>query len=111
MLRVIAAGLAPETCSVVRVMTPHPDTALPTTSILDGLKKMHGMYSKTMGRKWAGIDKMSMLDGHYLNLPVIDDDKQIVGLVDVLRLTYATLDQVNDKLIMHIHMTQQLTYI
>ncbi|KAJ8658366.1 hypothetical protein O0I10_006051 [Lichtheimia ornata] len=74
-LRVIAAGLAPETCSVVRVMTPHPDTALPTTSILDGLKKMH--------------------DGHYLNLPVIDDDKQIVGLVDVLRLTYATLDQIN----------------
>lgn len=41
-LRVIAAGLAPENCSVVRVMTPHPDTALPTTSILDALKKMHG---------------------------------------------------------------------
>ncbi|KAI9321595.1 hypothetical protein BX666DRAFT_1903855 [Dichotomocladium elegans] len=74
-LRVIAAGLAPETCSVVRVMTPHPDTAVPTTSILDALKKMH--------------------DGHYLNLPVIDEDKHIVGLVDVLRLTYATLDQIN----------------
>jgi CBS domain-containing protein len=26
----------------VRVMTPHPDTALPSTSILDALKKMHG---------------------------------------------------------------------
>lgn len=49
--------------------------------------------------KWTDIDILSMLDGHYLNLPVIDDDKQIVGLVDVLRLTYATLDQVNDKLI------------
>lgn len=33
------------------------------------------------------------VDGHYLNLPVIDDEQHIVGLVDVLRLTYATLDQ------------------
>ncbi|KAF7732886.1 hypothetical protein EC973_000162 [Apophysomyces ossiformis] len=74
-LRVIAAGLAPENCSVVRVMTPHPDTATPTTSTLDALKKMH--------------------DGHYLNLPVLDEDKTVIGLVDVLRLTYATLEQIN----------------
>jgi len=74
-LRVIAAGLAPDNCSVVRVMTPHPDTALPSTSILDALKKMH--------------------DGHYLNLPVLDEDRNIVGLVDVLKLTYATLEQIN----------------
>ncbi|GAA5810726.1 hypothetical protein MFLAVUS_004152 [Mucor flavus] len=74
-LRVIAAGLAPDNCSVVRVMTPHPDTALPTTSILEALKKMH--------------------DGHYLNLPVLDEDRNIVGLIDVLRLTYATLEQIN----------------
>ncbi|KAG0181872.1 hypothetical protein DFQ29_006666 [Apophysomyces sp. BC1021] len=74
-LRVIAAGLAPENCSVVRVMTPHPDTATPTTSTLDALKKMH--------------------DGHYLNLPVLDEDKNVIGLVDVLRLTYATLEQIN----------------
>lgn len=74
-LRVIAAGLAPDSCSVVRVMTPHPDTALPSTSILDALKKMH--------------------DGHYLNLPVLDEEKNIVGLIDVLRLTYATLEQIN----------------
>lgn len=45
-LRVIAAGLIPENCSVVRVMTPHPDTALPSTSILDALKKMHGKKEK-----------------------------------------------------------------
>ncbi|CAO3694018.1 unnamed protein product [Rhizopus microsporus] len=74
-LRVIAAGLAPDSCSVVRVMTPHPDTALPSTSILDALKKMH--------------------DGHYLNLPVLDEERNIVGLIDVLRLTYATLEQIN----------------
>lgn len=40
-LRVIAAGLDAGRCSVVRVMTPHPDTAPPTTSVHDALKKMH----------------------------------------------------------------------
>ncbi|CAB4401057.1 unnamed protein product [Rhizophagus irregularis] len=71
-LRVIAAGLDPSTCSVIRVMTPHPDTAPPQTSILDALKKMY--------------------DGHYLNLPVVDGGS-ILGMVDVLKLTYATMEQ------------------
>lgn len=42
-LRVIAAGLEASRCSVVRVMTPHPDTAPPTLSVHDALKKMHSM--------------------------------------------------------------------
>ncbi|GAA5873976.1 hypothetical protein JCM3774_004056 [Rhodotorula dairenensis] len=74
-LRVIAAGLDAKTCSVVRVMTPHPDVALPTLSIQDALRKMH--------------------DGHYLNLPVVDELGALIGIVDVLKLTYATLEQVN----------------
>ncbi|GAA94471.1 uncharacterized protein L969DRAFT_55107 [Mixia osmundae IAM 14324] len=74
-LRVIAAGLDAKTCSVVRVMTPHPDTASPSLSIQEALRKMH--------------------DGHYLNLPVLDDAGALVGCVDVLKLTYATLEQVN----------------
>ncbi|KAJ2558194.1 hypothetical protein EV175_000907 [Coemansia sp. RSA 1933] len=72
-LRVIAAGLDPRTCSVVRVMTPHPDTVVPSTSLIDALKRM---YEK-----------------HYLNLPVVDDSGEIMGVVDVLRLCYATLEQ------------------
>ncbi|KAJ1664299.1 hypothetical protein IW140_003035 [Coemansia sp. RSA 1813] len=72
-LRVIAAGLDPRTCSVVRVMTPHPDTVVPSTSLIDALKRM---YEK-----------------HYLNLPVVDDSGEILGVVDVLRLCYATLEQ------------------
>jgi len=40
-LRVIAAGLDPGRCSVVRVMTPHPDVAPPSMTIQDALKKMH----------------------------------------------------------------------
>ncbi|KAJ7431805.1 hypothetical protein B0H11DRAFT_2128513 [Mycena galericulata] len=46
-LRVIAAGLDAGRCSVVRVMTPHPDTAPPTMSVHDALKKMH--------RRWTSI--------------------------------------------------------
>ncbi|KAJ2721075.1 hypothetical protein GGI07_004218 [Coemansia sp. Benny D115] len=72
-LRVIAAGLDPRTCSVVRVMTPHPDTVLPSTSLIDALKRMY--------------------ERHFLNLPVVDDAGEILGLVDVLRLCYATLEQ------------------
>ncbi|KAG8905258.1 hypothetical protein FRB99_000373 [Tulasnella sp. 403] len=72
-LRVIAAGLDPSRCSVVRVMTPHPDVAPPTMTIHDALKKMY--------------------NGHYLNLPVVEEDGRLVAIVDVLKLTYATLEQ------------------
>ncbi|WWC89150.1 uncharacterized protein L201_004068 [Kwoniella dendrophila CBS 6074] len=73
-LRVIAAGLDASRCSVVRVMTPHPDTAPPTMVVQDALKKMH--------------------NGHYLNLPVVESDGRLIGIVDVLKLTYATLEQI-----------------
>lgn len=36
------------------------------------------------------------IDGHYLNLPVMNEAGEIVGMVDVLKLTYATLEQVRD---------------
>ncbi|KZT52779.1 CBS-domain-containing protein [Calocera cornea HHB12733] len=74
-LRVIAAGLDPGRCSVVRVMTPHPDVAPPTMTVHDALKKMY--------------------TGHYLNLPVVEDDGRLVAIVDVLKLTYATLEQMS----------------
>ncbi|KAH0556869.1 hypothetical protein GP486_005339 [Trichoglossum hirsutum] len=43
-LRVIAPGLDPATCSVVRVMTPHPDFAPMDMSIQAALRKMHGEH-------------------------------------------------------------------
>ncbi|KAI9268790.1 hypothetical protein BY458DRAFT_436778 [Sporodiniella umbellata] len=73
-LRVIAAGLNPDNTTVARVMTPKPDTATPETTVLDALKLMNS--------------------GHYLNLPVIGNDS-IIGMVDVLKLTYVTLEQIN----------------
>lgn len=73
-LRVIAAGLDPKNCSVVRVMTSHPDVAYANLPIQEALRKM--------------------FDGHYLNLPVVNTDEDIIGMVDVLKLTHATLTQI-----------------
>ncbi|KAK9762688.1 hypothetical protein K7432_011334 [Basidiobolus ranarum] len=70
-LRVIAAGLDPTKCSVVRVMTPHPDCASVDLTILEALRKMN--------------------DGNYTNLPVVNESEQIIGLVDVRKLTHVTL--------------------
>ncbi|KAI9486163.1 MAG: hypothetical protein EXX96DRAFT_516029 [Benjaminiella poitrasii] len=75
-LRVIAAGLNPENCTVVRVMTPNPDTAAPDTTVIDALKLMN--------------------EGHYLNLPVLEDGI-VIGVVDVLKLTYLTLEQMRGE--------------
>ncbi|KAJ3062768.1 hypothetical protein HDU98_001378, partial [Podochytrium sp. JEL0797] len=75
-LRVIAAGLDPATTSVVRVMTPHPDSIESSASILDALKKLHA--------------------GHYLHLPVVDDHIP-VGLMDVLTLTIGMLEYLMNK--------------
>lgn len=90
-LRVIAPGLDPATCSVVRVMTPHPDFAPTDMSIQSALRKMHGMSRHPLLQPtW-----LTSSDGHYLNLPVMNETGEIVGMVDVLKLTYATLEQVN----------------
>ena len=45
---------------------------------------------------------LTIADGHYLNLPVMSDAGEIVGMVDVLKLTYATLDQVRPLLLLKV---------
>ncbi|KAG0023809.1 hypothetical protein BGZ82_010637 [Podila clonocystis] len=74
-VRVMAAGLEPDTTSVIRVMTPHPDTVPTTMTILDALKTMHS--------------------NHYLHLPVVDERGRMAGLVDVLQVSFAMLNQMN----------------
>jgi len=74
-VRVLAAGLEPDRTSVIRVMTPHPDTVPSTMTILEALKKMHV--------------------NHYLHLPVVDEQDQMAGLVDVLQVSFAMLNQMN----------------
>lgn len=73
--RVIAKGMDPTDCTVESVMTVHPATAPTTMSINEALKQM--------------------FEGKYLNLPVLDEKtKDIVGVVDVIRLTNFTLNQI-----------------
>lgn len=71
----MASDLNPDRTSVIRVMTPHPDTVRSSMTILEALKKMH--------------------DNHYLHLPVVDDHGQMAGLVDVLQVSFAMLNQMN----------------
>ncbi|KAF9351074.1 hypothetical protein BGX26_010823 [Mortierella sp. AD094] len=74
-VRVLAAGLEPGTTSVIRVMTPRPDTVKCSMTILDALKKMHS--------------------NHYLHLPVVDELGHMAGLVDILQVSLAMLRQMN----------------
>lgn len=70
-VRVLAADKEPGRTSVVRVMTPRPDTVHSSMTILDALQRMH--------------------DKHYLHLPVVDEQGHMAGLVDVLQLSLAML--------------------
>lgn len=46
-----------------------------------------------------------MTDGRFLNLPVLEEDGTLAGCVDVLKLTYATLEQVS-----HVYPAATLIY-
>jgi len=74
-LRVIAAGLNPDFTTVIRVMTPHPDSISCRTPIVTALRKMN--------------------ESNYLHLPVVDDDGLLIGVVDILELTCIYLNQFN----------------
>ena len=74
LLRVVAAGLDPLTTTITRVMTPYPDSTTPEEPIVTALRQMHS--------------------GHYLHLPVLSTvERNIIGVVDVLQLTYSMLEQ------------------
>ncbi|CAI5717080.1 unnamed protein product [Hyaloperonospora brassicae] len=74
-LNVIAKGLKASATYVEDVMLNDPEIATPTTSVLDGLQIMH--------------------DSRILNLPVLkDDSNELVGMVDVLDLSYGTIDAI-----------------
>lgn len=72
-LRVISAGLSPDNTTVVRVMTPHPDSIPCRTPIVTALRRMN--------------------ESNYLHLPVIDDEGLLIGVVDILELTCIYLSQ------------------
>lgn len=57
------------------------------------------MRSRRCTVSFDGLDKclwdlITFAAGHYLNLPVVEPEGKLVAIVDVLKLTYATLEQV-----------------
>ncbi|CEG45326.1 myosin 29 [Plasmopara halstedii] len=74
-LNVIAKGHKASATHVEDVMMNDPEIAFPSTSVLDGLHIMH--------------------DSRILNLPVLKDtSNELVGMVDVLDLSYGTIDAI-----------------
>lgn len=72
--RVIGHGIDSNKCLVESVMTGNPASSTKDTSVSKALRQM--------------------FEGKYLNLPVVDDSGEIVGIVDVIRLTHFTLNQI-----------------
>lgn len=72
--RVIGNGINSNECLVERVMTGNPSSSSKDTSVSKALRQM--------------------FEGKYLNLPVVDESGEIVGIVDVIRLTHFTLNQI-----------------
>ncbi|KAL3666622.1 hypothetical protein V7S43_008244 [Phytophthora oleae] len=75
MRRVVALSLEPSQCMLSSVMTPNPQTATLGTTILETLHSMH--------------------NGKFLHVPVFDDDRSLVGIVDVLQVTRGVVQQMS----------------
>ena len=69
MNRAVAKEMPLELTAVSSLMTPSPDTVLPEMDVLEALQTMH--------------------DNKFLNLPVVDGDGSVLGLVDVMDLISA----------------------
>ncbi|KAJ3014738.1 UNVERIFIED_CONTAM: hypothetical protein HDU68_000157 [Siphonaria sp. JEL0065] len=91
MLRVLAAGMDPEAMTVEEAMTPRPDFVTPSTPVLEALRMLNGKLNGAPNSIYVCLQERSTTDGHYLHLPVMQDNKP-VGLVDLLTLTMSILD-------------------
>ncbi|KAG5461800.1 MAG: hypothetical protein BJ554DRAFT_5952 [Olpidium bornovanus] len=101
-VRGVAAGLDPSNTSLVRVMTPHPDTASTEMTILQALHRMHGTSisflvpsERLRERRFHCSAVLHFATAsRYLHLPVVNEANGLIGMTDVLQLTYAMLEQV-----------------
>ena len=69
MNRAVAKEVPLELTAVSSLMTPSPDTLSPDVDVLEALQMMH--------------------DNKFLNLPVVEEDGRVLGLVDVMDLITA----------------------
>ncbi|CAG8674867.1 11609_t:CDS:2, partial [Acaulospora morrowiae] len=70
--RIYGQNFEPSNTSTIRVMTPNPDMVSTDTTILQALRQMQ--------------------DERYQHLPLINNKKIVIGIVDILQLTYSTLN-------------------
>lgn len=71
--RVLSKGYNSDICTVAKVLTSSPEFAKPHMNIGEALRLMY--------------------QGHFLNLPIIDDSDKVIGMVSVLQLIYSALKQ------------------
>lgn len=94
LLRVIAAGLDPAVTSIVRVMTPHPAWASPEQSIISALRQMH--LGRFLHLPVVRVNPdVGGRGGSPSSIASVSAQKSLLGVVDVLQLTYAMLEQLN----------------
>lgn len=75
--RVLACEINPKNSTVARVMTSKPEFANDSMAIHNVLRLMY--------------------EGKYLNLPIKNDQDHVIGLVNVLNLTYSLLNTLNNS--------------
>ncbi|PKA56952.1 CBS domain-containing protein CBSCBSPB5 [Apostasia shenzhenica] len=71
LMRVIAKNLSPDSTSVEQVMTANPECGTVDTPILDALHTLH--------------------NGQFLHLPIVDSEKNVVAVTDVIHVTRAAI--------------------
>lgn len=104
-LRTMAAGLDPDTTAIVRVMTPHPDIIDSESSLLDALRQMsNGHYLHLPVSVIEGKNSVKTLASIMIAGSGIEDTNnlnnnfnRIIGIVDILQVTFAILDQIKNS--------------
>ncbi|EFJ18044.1 hypothetical protein SELMODRAFT_32029, partial [Selaginella moellendorffii] len=78
LMRVVAKGLCPTSTAIEKVMTRNVECASLDTAVVDALHIMH--------------------DGRFCHLPILDQDRNVVGCVSVMALVECGLASVSQKL-------------
>ncbi|EFJ09565.1 hypothetical protein SELMODRAFT_129621 [Selaginella moellendorffii] len=78
LMRVVAKGLCPTSTTIEKVMTRNVECASLDTAVVDALHIMH--------------------DGRFCHLPILDQDRNVVGCVNVMALVECGLASVSQKL-------------
>ncbi|XP_024518810.1 CBS domain-containing protein CBSCBSPB3 [Selaginella moellendorffii] len=79
LMRVVAKGLCPTSTTIEKVMTRNVECASLDTAVVDALHIMH--------------------DGRFCHLPILDQDRNVVGCVNVMALVECGLASVEEEIV------------